>query len=93
MTVVNPEKFTDKSKLITYIRAFVKLYNWRNHGQVYEIYRMIELEKMRTSTAKYPRNLGAPRIVEISSILRSAHIVLRDQEKIVFYINNYIDLD
>ena len=51
---------------------------------------MVELEKIRTSTAKHPRNLGTHYIVEISSILHSAHIVPRDSEKIVFYVNNSI---
>ncbi len=48
---------------------------------------------MRASMAEHPHNLGAHRIVEISSILRSAHVVPRDQERIVFYVNNYIDWD
>ncbi len=54
---------------------------------------MIELEKMRTSIAKNPRNLSAHRIFEISLILRSAHVVSRDQDKVVFYVNNYINCD
>ena len=93
VTVADPERFTDKGKPITYIGAFVELYNWRNRGQVHEIHGMVELEKMRASTAEHPRNLGAHRIIEISSILRSAHVVPRDQERIVFYVNNYIDWD
>lgn len=52
---------------------------------------MVKFEKMHASTAKHPRNLGAHHIVEISSILHNIHVVFRDQEKIVFYINNYID--
>ena len=43
--------------------------------------------------AKNPRNLGAQCIIEISSILRTAHIISRDQDKIMFYVNNYIDWD
>ena len=39
---------------------------------------MIELEKMRALIAKNPRNLGACWIIKISSILRSAHIILKD---------------
>ncbi len=93
VTVADPEQFTDKGKLITYIGAFVKLYNWRNRGQVHEIHGMVEFEKTCTSIAKYPRNLDAHRIVEISSILRGAHVVPRDQERIVFYVNNNIDWD
>ena len=93
MTVADPERFTPKGKPVTYTGAFVELYNWRNGGQVHEIHRMIELEKMRASTAENPRNLGAHRIIEISSVLRSAHVVPRDQNKFVFYVNNYIDWD
>ena len=52
---------------------------------------MIELEKMRTLIAKNPHNLSACQIIEISLILHSAHVVHRDQNKVVFYVNNYID--
>ncbi len=55
-----------KGKPVTYIGAFVELYNWRNRGQVHEIHAMIELEKMRASIAKNSRNLGAHWIIEIS---------------------------
>ena len=48
---------------------------------------------MRASIAENPRNLGAHRIIEISSVLRSAHLVPRDQDKFVFYVNNYIHWD
>ena len=48
---------------------------------------------MRTLIAENPRNLGAHRIIEISSVLRSAHVVSRDQDKFVFYVNNYINWD
>ncbi len=54
---------------------------------------MVKLEKMRASTAEHPRNLGAYCIIEISSILHSAYVIPRDQERIVFYVNNYIDWD
>ena len=42
MTIADPEQFTDKTKPITYIEEFVVLYNWKNRGQVYEIYRMVK---------------------------------------------------
>ncbi len=71
----------------------VELYNWKNYGQVNEIHEMIELEKMRASIAKNLCNLGAHWIIEIFLILRSTHVVPRDQNKVVFYINNYIDWD
>ena len=54
---------------------------------------MVELEKWHASTAENPHNLGAHRIIEVSLVLRSAHIVPKDQDKAVFYVNNYIDWD
>ena len=54
---------------------------------------MIELENMRALTTKNLHNLGTHWIIEISLVLRSAHVVPRDQDKFVFYVNNYIDWD
>ena len=54
---------------------------------------MIELEKICALTADNLRNLGAHQIIEISSVLHSTHLVPEDQDKFVFYINNYIDWD
>ena len=91
VTLADPERFTPKGKPITYTEVFVELYNWKNRGQVYKIYGMVELEKIRALTAENLCKLGAHRIIEISLILRIAHVVLRDQDKFVFYGNNYID--
>lgn len=54
---------------------------------------MIELEKIYVLTVKNFYNLDAYWIIKISSVIRSAHMVLGDQDKFVFYINNYIDWD
>ena len=48
---------------------------------------------MRSLTRENPWNLGAYRIIKISLILYSAYTVPRDQDKFVFYVNNYIDWD
>ena len=93
MTVADLERFTVKGKPITYTGPFVELYKWRNRGHVHEIYGMVELEKWHASTTENPRNLGAHCIIEVSSVLRSAHVVPRDQDKAMFYVNNYIDWD
>ena len=46
---------------------------------------------MRVLTIENPRNLDAYRIIAILLVLRSAYVVLRDQNKFVFYVNNYIN--
>ena len=72
------EQFTPKGKPITYIRALVELYNWRNRGQVYKIYGMVKLEKIRALIVENPHNLGVCQIIKISLILRNTHVVPRD---------------
>ena len=91
--MVDLERFTPKGKPVTYIGGLVELYNQKNRGQVCEIHGMVELEKMRTLITKNSRNLNAHQIIEISLVLRSAHMVSRDIDKVVFYVNNYIDWD
>lgn len=54
---------------------------------------MIELEKMRVSTVKNLCNLGVNQVIEKSSVLRCVNVVPKDQDKFIFYINNYIDWD
>ena len=85
------KRFILEGKTITYIRSFIELYHWKNHGQVHEIYGTIEIEEMYTLTTKNLRNLGAHRIIEISSVLQSAHMIPRNLDMFVFYVNNYID--
>ena len=58
VTMADPKQFTLKNKPITYIGAFVEFYNWRNYGQVYEKYGIIEFKKICALTAKNPCNLG-----------------------------------
>ena len=91
--MADSKQFTLKGKPVTYTRAFVELYNWKNHGQVHEIHKMIKLEKMRALTVENLCNLGIHQMIEISLILHSVHVIPRDQNKFVFYINNYIDWD
>ena len=58
VTVADPKQFTPKCKPVIYIGAFVELYNWKNGGQIDEIHRIIELEKMHALIAENLRNLG-----------------------------------
>ena len=87
MIIADLEQFIAKSKLITYIRTFVEPYKWRNREQVHKIHRIIELEKWHASTAENPRNLSAYRIIEVFLVLRSVHVVFRNQDRMIFYVN------
>lgn len=77
MTVIDPEQFISKDKLVIYTKTFVKLYNQSNYKQVYEIHKIIKLVKMRISTMENLYNLEAHWIIEISLVLYIAYIVPR----------------
>lgn len=79
VTIVDPKWFSLKNKPVTYTRAFIELYNWRNHGQVYENIGIIKLKSICALTAKNFFHLGTHHIIEILLVLQSAYIILRDQ--------------
>lgn len=54
---------------------------------------MIKFEKMRALTAENPYNLGAYQIIEIFLVLSIVYLIPRNQNKIIFYVYNYIDWD
>ena len=86
------KQFISKNKPVTiYTEALVEFYNYKNCKQIYKMYEMIEFKKMRTSIAKNPRNFSVYQIIKVFLILNSAHVVFKDQNKVIFYVNNYID--
>lgn len=59
MTIIDLNYITHTNELITYFKAFVKFYNWKNYGQVYEIYGIIKLKKICILIIKNSCNLDA----------------------------------
>lgn len=91
ITIIDSEWFNLKGKLVIYIKAFVELYSWRSRGQVGEIYRIIEFEEMYTSTVENLPNNRAYQLIKILLVLRSIYMILKNQRRVVFCINNYSD--
>lgn len=52
---------------------------------------MIELEKMYILTINTFNNFDAYQIIKISFVLYNTHMIFKNQEKITFYINNYVN--
>lgn len=80
--IADPEQFISKDKLVTYTKALVEFFNGRNRRQVHEIYEINELEKIRALIVDNLYNFGTYQIIDIFSVLYSAYMVLRDQDKI-----------
>lgn len=91
MTVVDVKLFTFKGMLFIYTRAFVSLYDKKNNGQVYEIYEIVELQKMSISTTKNSYNFDAHQIIEILSVLYIGYMFFKDKDKFKFYINSFVN--
>lgn len=91
ITVVDLEWFIFKNKPVIYTRVFVEFYNWKNRRQVYKINAMIKLKKIRALTAENLCNFGVYWIIKILPVLRSTHVVFKNQNKFVFFVNNYIN--
>lgn len=85
------EGFIQKAKLITYIRVFIEVCNWRNREQVHKIHNLIKVKKIGALIAKNLYDLSTHQIIEISIVLYNTDIVPKNEDKIVFYINNSID--
>ena len=69
----------------------VELDTWRYHKKVNEIYEIIELEKNCALITRNPSNFSIHQIINISFVLYNTYIVFRDQNKVVFLINNTSD--
>lgn len=52
MIIINLERFNSKNKLTIYTGVFVKFYNQKNCEKVYEIYGIIEFEKINVLTVE-----------------------------------------
>lgn len=91
VTLADPKRFTVNVKSIIHTKEFFELYYRKNYGKVYQFYGIEEFERWRVSIAKHSRNLGTYQMIEISTILYSAHVIPRNQDGNVLYINKYID--
>ena len=61
--------FGSKKKLVIYIKAIVKIYNWRYRRLVYKTHEMIKFEKYPILRAENPLNLGSQQFYNISNVL------------------------
>lgn len=69
----------------------IEFYNEINYRKIYEIYRIFEFEKISTLMAKNLFKLNAYQIIKILLVLYNTYKVLKNQDKLIFYINNYIN--
>ncbi len=92
VSVIDDSRRDGKGIPVRYTGAFVELLRLRNGGQPHKIHGMVEVEdwpQVRTSNS---RDLGHRYFFDMSTILRSAHVIPAGNAG-TYYVNNYVDWD
>jgi hypothetical protein len=78
--------------LAQYTGAFIDLLRLKNSSKPNKVHGIVEVEDWLVLGAKNPRKLGHRCFFEISTILRSAHIIPLGTSG-MYYINHYVNWD
>jgi hypothetical protein len=92
VTVVDDSRRDSKGAPIQYTGVFINLLRLKNNGQVHSVHGMVEVEDWPQVRTQNPRNISHRYFFDMSTILRSAHIIPTDNTGI-YYVNNYVDWD
>jgi hypothetical protein len=92
VTVVDDSRRDSKGAPVQYTGVFINLLRLKNNGQVHSVHGMVEVEDWPQVRTQNPRNIGHRCFFDMSTILRSAHIIPTNNTGI-YYVNNYVDWD
>ena len=82
----------DNEKSVQYSRALIELLKLKNNKVLDALHDMIEVEQWSKNTVKKSQYLECQQFYNMSTILRSAHLISTESKKF-FYVNIYIDWD
>jgi hypothetical protein len=91
MTIEDSRRIINQTKSNIYFKVLLNLMRSRNKNISNEIFNMIELQSWSKKISKNSRRLDVKRFFDMSSILRSAHVISNEWNE--YYVNNYIDWD
>ena len=92
VTVVDDSRRDSKDAPVQYTGVFINLLRLKNNERVHSFHGMVEVEDWPEVRTQNPRNIGHWYFFDMSTILRSAHIIPTDNMG-VYYVNNYVDWD
>jgi hypothetical protein len=92
ITVIDNSRHDNKGALVQYTGVFIDLLRLRNNGQVHGVHGMVEVKDWPQVHIQNPRNIGHRYFFDMSTILRSAHIIPTGTIGL-YYVNNYVDWD
>ena len=92
ITIVDDSRHDSKGAPVQYTGVFIDLLRLRNNGQVHSVHGMVEVEDWPQVRTQNPRNISHRCFFDMSTILRSAHIIPTNNLG-SYYVNNYVDWD
>jgi hypothetical protein len=92
VTVIDHSRLDLKGRAARYTGAFVELLRIKDGGRHHEVHGMVEVEDWPLVEVKNPRKLKHRCFFEMSTIIRSAHIIPAGNPG-TYYINHYVDWD
>jgi hypothetical protein len=92
VTVIDDSRHDSKGAPVYYTGAFIELLRLKRNGQVHSVHGMVEVEDWPQMLSQNPRDIGHRCFFDMSTILRSAHVIPTGNAG-VYYINNYVDWD
>jgi hypothetical protein len=91
MTIINSQRVDEHHKSIRYCETFVNVMKSRNNEKFNDITEMISLKAWSRNHAANLRFLKFNRVNDVSSIIKSVHVMSNDKREL--YVNNYANWD
>jgi hypothetical protein len=82
----------NKNVPVQYTGVLIELLRLRDNGRVHDVHGMVEVEDWPQVRSQNPHNIGHRCFFDMSTILRSAHIIPTGTTGL-YYVNNYVDWD
>jgi hypothetical protein len=92
VTVIDHQRHNTNGTPVQHTGALINLLRLRHGGKVGGVHGMVEVEDWPQVRTQNPRDIGHRCFFDMSTILRSAHIIPSGKAG-VYYINNYVDWD
>ncbi len=90
ITVHDSLRQDDNEKSVQYLKTLIELLKFKNNEVLDALHDMIEVKQWSKNTVKKSQYLECRQFYNMSTILRSAHLISTESKKF-FYVNNYID--
>lgn len=91
IVIVLNHKRLNSNKSSVYTEILIKHLRKRHQELSHEIYDMIEMKNWSINLIRNSWKLKTHRFYWLTNVIRSAHVMLMNENMSIYYVNNYID--